>query len=356
MCAYKSADNTTNNRETHLQHWLQQHLPQNNFLLQPLPQDASFRRYWRVTTTDVAYILMDAPPAQESSQPFVDLAQALQQQKIPVPQIIAADTAQGFILMTDFGDRQLLQALTPNNADQLYKQALHHLLAIQKSDCLPQQYQQSFLSGPIQQEVTQFQQWFIDAFLQLSLSRSETQSLNALFSYLLDSATQQPQHIMHRDYHSRNIMLRPDNSLGILDFQDACIGPITYDIVSLLEDCYIAWPRVQKLAWLHHYYQAAQTQGLLQQQTFAELYNWFDLMGMQRHLKAGFIFARKWLRDNDPRYLGDLPRTLRYVSDSILQQPRLQPWKLLWFNRILTPFKTRYRHCMQALTVTEDTV
>jgi len=265
---------------------------------------------------------MDAPPEQEDCHPFIHVSSLMAGIGLHVPVVLRQDLQQGFLLLTDLGDRVYLSELNTDTVERLYGDALQALLRLQShgaADLPP------YDRGLLMNEMELFRQWYLERHLGLQLSEDENATIDAAFTYLADQALQQPRVIVHRDYHSRNLMVSSPNP-GILDFQDAVIGPITYDLVSLLRDCYIAWPRTQVVNWVSQYYRQAQVEGLLENVSEAQFLNWFDLMGIQRHLKASGIFARLNYRDGKSGYLKDIPRTLGYVIDVGKDYPALRPF------------------------------
>lgn len=313
----------------------------------PVAGDASFRRYFRVwhnagqqkareEQTETAFIIMDAPPEHEDCRPFVTLARYWRSQGVKVPTIVQQDLARGLLLMEDFGDRLLLAELNPANADGLYQRTLAELLRIQQlpenSDHPLAEYSDDLLD----REMHLFREWLLERKLGLKLSGRELAMLNATFALLRDSANAQPKVPVHRDYHSRNLLLQNgDSRPGVIDFQDAVSGPVTYDAVSLLKDCYVQWPQKRVESWLENYRQLSLNAGLHQADadTFRQ---WFELMGMQRHLKAAGIFARLALRDGKPDYLTDIPRTLGYLCRASGRQPAMHHFHQ-WLLNTLVP-------------------
>jgi len=282
----------------------------------PASADASFRRYFRLRRGGRRWILMDAPPEHEDCRPFVALARALRAIGLNVPEVLAADLERGFLLLTDLGDTPYLAALDPDNADALYGDALAALLRLQRArppaDLPP--YDHALLAA----ELELFPTWFLGRHLGLT-PPPEWPEASAV---LIASALEQPRVWVHRDYHSRNLMVSEADNPGILDFQDAVLGPCTYDVVSLLRDCYIAWPEDRVHGWVERYRREAAHLGLLPEGLEAETFHrWFDRMGLQRHLKAIGIFARLHHRDGKPGYLGDIPRTLDYVLRACARDP-----------------------------------
>jgi aminoglycoside/choline kinase family phosphotransferase len=318
-------------RQDALQKWLVDTCGLVEPVLYAMRNDASFRRYFRIQQQGNSYVAMDAPPEKENCVPYVAISHALRAQGLLTPNIIAQDVAQGFLLLTDFGDSLLLHQLEIANAQLLYTQALD-ALAILKECCeVPAWEIKSFSADFMYQELKLFQEWFLQSYLDLVLSSKTKKMLEDFFEFLANSAATQPQVFIHRDYHSANLMLLPDNKIGILDFQDACIGPVTYDLVSLLRDCYIAWPEklVTKLALQYK-------DQLDLQVGDREFMRWFDLMGLQRHLKALFIFARKYKRDNNANYLQHIPRTLNYIAQESRFYPQCHAFNR-WLHEAIMP-------------------
>lgn len=305
-----------------LQQWLEQELNLHHAKIVPITNDASFRRYFRITVAEHSYIAMDAPPDKENCLPFIDIAQRLRASGLNAPDILAKHLGQGFLLLTDLGSQLYLPILTRGDenlengqwsqeAEQLYEDALIALVNMQvrtRSEGLPP-YDQRLL----QVEMELFTNWLVAKHLQISLSPPELANLQTCFELLSDNALSQPQVFVHRDYHSRNLMVVNGHNPGILDFQDAVKGAITYDLVSLLRDCYVAWPLERVRGWARRYYTFAQQAGILTDVTEDTFFRWFDWMGIQRHLKASGIFARLWHRDGKSGYLKDIPRTLHYI-------------------------------------------
>lgn len=302
-------------RKNALDQWLIEILGNNSFKLNPLTGDASFRQYARLTHDGLSYILMDAPPQQEKLTEFIHVQQIMVQQNLPVPQIFHQNLTQGFLLLDDLGDEWLLSQLTSENANKFYQSAMQLILHMQQcsSESLP-----VFDSTHIRNELNLFPEWFIHKYLKITLTPKEQALIDAVFDNLTLKITQQPYRFIHRDFHSRNLMVLQNNQLGIIDFQDAMHGPITYDLVSLLKDCYIQWPQESIRAWVNDFYQQLPTsQPITEQQFFHD----FEYCGLQRHLKVLGVFARLYLRDKKPGYLKDLPLTLNYVISYLEKQP-----------------------------------
>lgn len=287
--------------------------------------DASFRRYFRVTNAEhKPFIVMDAPPAHEDCRPFVAIARHWHHQGVAVPEVIGDDLTQGFLLLEDFGDRLMLGELSPRSAETLYRGALTELLHIQQVNDTPDYPLPPYDTALLDREMALFPDWLLTRKLGLTLSIGEQAMLDTAFAYLRESALAQPEVTVHRDYHSRNLLVRDATERpGVIDFQDAVRGPVTYDLVSLLKDCYIRWPDADVSRWVEQYRQISAEAGLhnADPDTFRQ---WFELMGMQRHLKAAGIFARLSLRDGKDGYLADIPRTVRYLIEASGRQGALR--------------------------------
>ena len=298
-------------RNVTLRNWLATLLDSESFELAPASSDASFRRYWRVRHAGETLIAMDAPPAFEDCGRFADLSRRFRAIGINTPEIHAEDRAQGFLLIADLGDRVYLGELNADTADRLYGDALGALAIIQT--CGPLEGLPFYDDPFLRRELDLFSAWFLRAQLDLTLDEEEQAMLSHANDILVASALEQPRVCVHRDFHSRNLMLTDRGNPGVLDFQDAVVGPVTYDLVSLLRDCYITWPAERVTDWALCYRQLARQSGVLREDDPEQFLRWFDLMGMQRHLKACGIFARLHQRDGKSHYLGDIPRTLEYV-------------------------------------------
>lgn len=306
-------------RQLELIRWLQSVAGLQNVKLKAMQGDASFRRYFRVQS----FVAMDAPPPRENCAPFVAIARALRRLGLQVPEIFHANIEQGFLLLTDFGERTYLKTLNFENADTLYGHALSALRMMQGCQEVPSHHLPLFNADFMWQEWLWHQEWFLQKYLGLDIS-NEQQALDAGYQLLIASALEQPQVFMHRDYHSANLMVLLQD-VGILDFQDAFIGPMTYDLVSLLRDCYIDWPVQQVERWALAYLASLHEQGEWLQISKDQFLRWFDLMGLQRHLKALMTFARKNVRDAQPAYLKFIPRTLNYVVSVSSRYQELKP-------------------------------
>jgi aminoglycoside/choline kinase family phosphotransferase len=315
-------------RLAELQYWLADELGFGDFTIVPASSDASFRRYFRVSSGKTSQIVMDAPPDKEDCGPFINIASALADLGLNVPLILEADVRRGFLLMSDLGSVHYLQALNEQNVERLYGDALHALRLLQTApveDADLPDYDRDLLL----REMALFRDWYLARHLQLAMGEALSEVLEQSFAFLADEALGQPRAWVHRDYHSRNLMVTEMSNPGILDFQDAVIGPVTYDLVSLLRDCYVRWPQERVTAWVRDYLALSQANGLLSGIDPQQFQRWFDLMGVQRHLKAIGIFARLNYRDGKPGYLPDIPRTLGYVLEVSERYSELSPLRRL---------------------------
>jgi hypothetical protein len=304
-----------------LRDWLAHWMPHAAGRLEPITGDASFRRYFRVSGADGSRVVMDAPPEHEDTAPFVDVAGRLVEAGVNAPHVLASEPRRGFLLLTDLGDRLYLDALDEASAPRLYDDALAALTCMQarvSSTGLP-----DYDAPRLHAEMELFRQWFLRAHLGIDPDPFRGE-LDAAFDALARAALEQPRVFVHRDFHSRNLLVTERDNPGVLDFQDAVAGPVTYDLVSLLRDCYIAWPEERVAAWIDDYRARALAAGI-ELPDKATLRRWFDLMGVQRHLKAIGIFARLWHRDGKPRYLADIPRTWGHVERLLPHYPELAP-------------------------------
>ena len=299
--------------------WVEQTFAQLNIELAkdwqcvPVSGDASFRRYFRLHSHGMSWILMDAPPQKEDSHPFVAIAKAWEPLDIHAPVVHAVDFEQGYMLLSDLGDDLYLDQLNGDNADELYSRAFGALTRLQQCRDIEGHPLPQYDRALLQREMDLFRDWLVGDLLQVELKPGVKKLFAEVSEVLIESALEQPTVCVHRDYHSRNLLVDGDKTPGVIDFQDAVIGPVTYDLVSLLRDCYIEWPDLQVYGWVDQFGGLLQQDGLLENYDRAQFYRWFDLMGAQRHLKAAGIFARLNLRDGKPGYLRDIPRTLNYI-------------------------------------------
>ncbi len=301
--------------------------------LVPASGDASFRRYYRVRLGGRSLIAMDAPPERESCARYLDIAGRFAQIGLRVPEVYHQDLERGFLLIEDLGTALYLDRLNEQNADRLYGDALGALMVIQA--CGPRDGLPVYDRMLLERELAIFPEWLLGHHLGLSLSVSERAVLAQVFEQLVANALAQPRVCVHRDFHSRNLLVTAPPSPGILDFQDAVVGPVTYDLVSLLRDCYIRWPRSRVEDWAAGYFELAVQSGVLREEHEAQFMRWLDLMGVQRQLKAVGIFARLYRRDGKPGYLGDIPRTLEYILELAPEYPELADLAALMEARVL---------------------
>ena len=312
------------NRLDTLKDWVGQVLDLREYELRPASADASFRRYFRVSGSGATYIVMDAPPDKEDSRPFIEIAQRLHQLGLNVPEVLEQDLARGYLLLTDLGQQSYLAQLSESTVERLYGDALGALVILQAGIFTDPGFLPEYDAVLLRRELELFREWYLGRHLGVTLSGTQTTVLDEAFTLLVRSALAQPRVWVHRDYHSRNLMVTPANNPGILDFQDAVRGPAAYDLVSLLRDCYIAWPLERIEEWALGYQTLALQSGLPVCVDETRFLREFDLMGVQRHLKATGIFARLNHRDGKPAYLDDIPRTLGYVVGVSGRHPALR--------------------------------
>ncbi|MBP3997693.1 aminoglycoside phosphotransferase family protein [Pseudomonas koreensis] len=282
--------------------------------------DASFRRYFRWEGAGRSFVVMDAPPPQENCKPFVDIAFLLAKSGINVPKIYAEDLERGFLLLNDLGNQTYLDVIDSENADALFSDALQALLAFQQLPMvapLP-----SYDVALLRRELELFPEWYVKRELGVEFDATQQQQWQKVSELLIDSALAQPKVLVHRDYMPRNLMLSEPNP-GVLDFQDAVYGPVTYDVTCLFKDAFLSWPEERVRGWLESYWQQASALDIPVQPDFEEFLRASDLMGVQRHLKVIGIFARICHRDGKPRYLGDVPRFFSYIEAVIARRPEL---------------------------------
>ncbi|NNF52500.1 MAG: phosphotransferase [Gammaproteobacteria bacterium] len=312
-------DSTTDERLARLNSWLAGVFSSAPFTLEPASEDASFRRYFRVTTQDHSLIAMDAPPEKEDSRPFVRVSKLLSAAGLNVPQIAEADLEQGFLLLTDLGQDLYLQSLLrKTRVRELYHSAIDSLVTMQSQvvcdDLPPYDHRQ------LMNEMSLFRDWLLGHHLGIS---ADDVALQDTMEFLATSALAQPRVFVHRDFHSRNLMIGNAGKPGILDFQDAMAGPVSYDLASLLKDCYVKWPESLVDELLDYYLAGAGEAGIETGNDARRFREYFELMGVQRHLKASGIFARLFHRDGKQGFLADVPRTLSYIVDCSDRHPEL---------------------------------
>ena len=310
-----------------LQSWAARQLGEDAVDIAPASADASFRRYFRVTAKGRDYIVMDAPPAHEDCGPFIAIARLFADAGVHVPQVLAQDLGQGFLLLTDLGNTTYLSALNEAADDQGVARALYlasndALIRIQQASrpgVLPE-YDRALLS----RELMLFPEWYVARHLGVTMGDDQQGILGTVFERLLANNLAQPQVYVHRDWHTRNLMVSEPNP-GILDFQDAVYGPITYDLVSIYRDAYIEWDEEQQLDWVIRYWEKARAARLPVHEDFGAFYRDFEWMGAQRHIKVLGIFARLYHRDGKDGYLQDMPRVIRYLRKVCERYDELKP-------------------------------
>jgi aminoglycoside/choline kinase family phosphotransferase len=314
-------------RQKLLTDWLSGLYPNESFTLAPASADASFRRYFRATFSDgTTKVVMDAPPQHEDCKPFLHVGQLFEDAGTHVPHLYAQDLAQGFLLLSDLGNTTYLQALSAANASQLYGAATDALIKIQlasKEKELPP-YDEALL----RRELNLFPEWYIAKHLGVTLTEKQSAKLEECFQRILRNNLAQPCVYVHRDYHSRNLMLSEPNP-GVLDFQDAVYGPITYDLASLFKDAYIHWEEEEIMDWLIRYWEKARKAGLPVREDFGEFYRDYEMMGVQRHIKVLGIFARLYHRDGKEAYLKDMPLVMDYLRRACERYIDLKPLLVL---------------------------
>jgi len=328
-----------NDRRLHaIEHWLRYDIGLNYHSIELASADASFRRYFRVVAGNSSSIVMDAPPQQEDIRPFVSIAGLLARVGINVPTIVDQSRDQGFLLMSDLGQDCYLDALNGNTAEALYRDAMGVLVRMQKRVNTQNIDLPVYDEPMLRRELKIFRDWFLENTLRIKIEPAIESLLDRVWTFLVQSAVSQPQVFVHRDYHSRNLMVVPENNPGVLDFQDAVVGPITYDIVSLLRDCYICWPEQKITEWLSEYRYILKAEGLDIEAGGDCLTKWFDLMGLQRHLKVAGIFSRLGLRDGKTGYTKDIPCTLKYIKQVCSRYEELEAFQRFLEDEVVPRF------------------
>ena len=314
--------------------WLESIFPADEVSLTPASSDASFRRYFRLQIESTTLIVMDAPPEHEEITTFCRIGRRFHQLGINVPEILEADEVKGLVLMTDLGAQHYLDSLNNNTADQLYSDALDCLITLQSGAFTEPDFLPPYSAELLRREMNLFREWYLTRHLGLQISAEEHRIMDDAWEILIKSALEQPQLWVHRDYHSRNLMVTENNNPGVIDFQDAVTGPITYDLVSLLKDCYIEWPTERVNDWVLGYHGRALQSGLLEKVDKQQFMRWFQRMGIQRHLKVAGIFARLSHRDGKDRYLDDIPLTMHYLLAALKDDTELSSLYNLIVSRI----------------------
>ena len=301
---------STDTRLAQLNAWLTQNIAEKKFSLAPASADASFRRYFRVTVNGKTLIAMDAPPPQEDCRPFVNVASLMRNAGLNVPHVLAQDIERGFLLLSDLGTTTYLNGFTEDNPNALFSDAIDALITWQmasKPGVLP-----PYDAALLQREIDLFPEWYVGKHLQTTFTDAQHKVFTAATKLLIDAALAQPKVYVHRDYMPRNLMLSTPNP-GVLDFQDAVYGPITYDVASLFRDAFVSWPEARELDWVIRYWERARAAGLPVNADFGIFWRDFEWMGLQRHIKVLGIFARINYRDGKPHYLKDTPRFIEYA-------------------------------------------
>ena len=328
----------TDKRLAQLTEWLKFALEQNEIDISVASADASFRRYFRVKTPDnpagKSWVVMDAPPDKEDCKPFVKISTAFHHMKVNVPEIYAQDLSNGFLILTDFGSTCYLDKLNDQTADKLYGDAMDALVNLQVNEKPHNITLPTYDDALLKREMMLFPEWFLTKHLNATADAQTETMLNDTFNQLSEMALQQPVVWVHRDYHSRNLMITEKNNPGVIDFQDAVDGPVTYDLVSLLRDCYIAWSDEKVEAWVKIYLRKLKDSNFCNDVSEAQFIKWFDWMGIQRHVKVLGIFSRLNYRDGKSGYLNDIPLTLEYVLKVSARYPELAE-----FHRFLSQIK-----------------
>ena len=324
-------------RYNSLQNWLTEILGTSAFNLKPASEDASFRTYHRLFLKNKTFIVMDAPPEQENCKVFIKITKKLRACDVNVPIIHNVNIEQGFLLLSDLGNDLYLNKLNKSSIYELYSDALSALVSIQVLVNVGgvDEYDKSLLIS----EMNLFREWLIEKHLNIKLSDSQVKILTTLFDLLVNNALQQPKVFVHRDFHSRNLMVTKENNPGVIDYQDAVYGPISYDLVSILKDCYIKWPKEEIDKWIDFYLNKLYEEKAQHRINRDEFVRWFDLMGVQRHLKASGIFARLSHRDGKHNFLEDIPRTLSYILDLKETYEELQPICIILEELVLPRLK-----------------
>ncbi|HEY2808912.1 MAG TPA: phosphotransferase [Steroidobacteraceae bacterium] len=308
-----------------IQDWVSRELRLPLERIEPASSDASFRRYFRAFCGTMSYIVMDAPADKEDVRPYLKVSALLESLSVHVPHVYHSDIARGLLLLEDLGSAPYLRELAAGaDPERLYGDALAALALIQVRGTAAAAELAPYGRGELARELALMPEWFLGRHLQLQLTGAERQLLARTEEFLIVEALAQPQVFVHRDYHARNLMAMPVRNPGVIDFQDALRGPVGYDLVSLLKDCYIAWPRERVVHWVSRYRGRLRALGGDGGASEAQFLRWFDLIGVQRHIKVLGIFCRLWYRDGKAAYLADLPRTLDYVRDACARYPELE--------------------------------
>ncbi len=342
--------------------WVRVDLAMAGAIIEPASADASFRRYFRIRHAGATHVVMDAPPDKEDIRPFLRIAGMLAEVGVNAPRVEAADLDRGLLLLSDLGSEQYLATLEAarragdeTRIQSLYGDALAALVRIQHhgrgAAALLPDYDRPMLL----REMELLPEWFLSRHLGLAPDTGQRRLLDATFESLIASALEQPVSFVHRDYHSRNLMVCAPGAPGILDFQDAVQGPITYDLVSLLKDCYISWPAARVRQWALGHRAALLEAGIAAGNDEAQFLRWFDFLGLQRHIKVLGIFARLWYRDGKPGYLHDLPLVLRYTREAAAAYPALAEFSAFLEREVAPRFEAAQSRALAAAGRTAGT-
>jgi aminoglycoside/choline kinase family phosphotransferase len=324
-----------------LRRWVEEDLGFTASLIAPASADASFRRYFRITHAGETYIAMDAPPDKEDLAPFVRVAALFAGIGLNVPLILARNEPDGLLLLTDLGTRQYLDTLLADQGvDRLYGDALAALVTLQTRGASFVRQLPAYDAALLNREMDLLPEWFLGRHLKVELGDAERALLARAWSALTDAALEQAVTVVHRDFHSRNLMLVDSDNPGILDFQDAVAGPLTYDLVSLLKDCYVAWPAARVRDWALAFRRRLLAAGGSAGTDQDEFLRWFDLMGLQRHVKVLGIFCRLYYRDGKAQYLRDLPRVLQYATEAAARYPETAEFAAFLGGPVASAFAT----------------
>jgi N-acetylmuramate 1-kinase len=326
----------TDARRALIQDWVSRELRLPLERIEPASSDASFRRYFRAFCGTMSYIVMDAPADKEDVRPYLKVSALLESLSVHVPHVYHTDVPRGLLLLEDLGSTPYLQRLLAgDDPDKLYGDALEALALIQVRGAAAAAELAPYGRSELAREMALMPEWFLGRHLDLQLDPRERQMLAETEEFLIGEAQSQPQVFVHRDYHARNLMVMPRLNPGVIDFQDALRGPVGYDLVSLLKDCYIAWPRERVVEWVSGHRRRLLARGGDGGASDGQFLRWFDLIGVQRHVKVLGIFCRLWYRDGKPGYLADLPRTLEYVRDTCARYAQLGPFSQFLEARVV---------------------
>jgi len=320
-------------RKEQLAQWIAKVLAMEPPTLKVISGDASFRRYFRFKHNSQNVVAVDAPPKTENNRSFYQISKKLLNLALNVPVVQHIDLANGFMLLSDLGDQLFLDQLNEQSSDGLYCLAIDAIVNMQLMSGQQLENIPIYNKQLLEQELQLFRNWFLEQHLQITISKQENKIIEQAFKSLVDNALSQPQVFCHSDFHSRNLMICGNKTPGIIDFQDAVIGPITFDLVSLLKDCYIKWSREKVEKWCQYYFQKAKNEDLFDT-TWGRFISWFDLMGLHRHIRVLGVFSRLNYRDGKSDYLNDLPLTFSYITDTCERYPQFYEFSQFLQNRV----------------------